>query len=77
MLLADREVHIVADRGISRHVTQADWDAVAQVMQEAFRLGDFRCGSLEGIEHITTILATHFPADGDNPNELCNKPVII
>ncbi|MEI7995079.1 MAG: TPM domain-containing protein, partial [Methylococcaceae bacterium] len=77
VLLADREVHIVADRGISRRVTQADWDTVAQAMQDAFRVGDFRSGSLKGIEHITTILATHFPADADNPNELCNKPVIV
>ena len=77
VLLADREVHIVADRGISRRVTQAEWDTVAQAMQEAFRAGDFRSGSLKGIEHITTILATHFPADADNPNELSNKPVIV
>jgi uncharacterized membrane protein len=77
VLLADREVHIVADRGISWRVTQAEWDAVAQAMQEAFRLGDFRSGSLNGIEHITTILAIHFPPGAVNPNELSNKPVIV
>ena len=77
VLLADREVHIVADRGIAKRITQAEWDAVAQVMQEAFRLGDFRSGSLKGIEHITTILATHFPPGTVNPNELSNKPVIV
>ena len=77
LLLADREVHIVADRGIAKRVPQADWDAVAQAMQKAFRLGDFRRGSLEGIEGITIILASLFPPDTDNPNELSNKPVII
>jgi len=77
LLLADREVHIVADRGIAKRVPQADWDAVAQAMQKAFRLGDFRRGSLEGIEGITIILASPFPPDTDNPNELSNKPVII
>lgn len=77
VLLADREVHILADRGIAGRVTQAEWDAIAVVMQGAFRLGDFRSGALEGIEHITTILATHFPAKRDNPNELSDKPVII
>lgn len=77
LLLADREVHIVADRGIARCVPQAEWDAVAQAMQKAFRLGDFRFGSLEGIERITTMLATHFPPGADNPNELSNKPVIV
>ena len=77
VLLADREVHIVADRGIAGRVIQAEWDAVAQAMQKAFRSGDFRRGSLEGIERITSLLATHFPPGADNPNELSNKPVII
>ena len=77
LLLADREVHIVADRGIARLVPQAEWDAVALSMQKAFRLGDFRRGSLEGIERITIMLATHFPPGADNPNELSNKPVIV
>jgi uncharacterized membrane protein len=77
LLLADREVHILADRGIARCVPQADWDTVALAMQKAFRQGDFRRGSLEGIERITMMLATHFPPGADNPNELPNKPVIV
>ena len=77
LLLADKEVHIVADRGIARRVPQAEWDAVAQAMQNAFRQGDFRSGSIEGIERITRMLAMHFPPGVDNPNELSNKPVII
>jgi uncharacterized membrane protein len=77
VLLADREVHIVADRGIARCVPQTEWNAVAQAMQRAFRQGDFRRGSLEGIEQITIMLATHFPSGADNPNELPNKPVIV
>lgn len=77
LLLADREVHIVADRAIARCVPQSEWDAVAQAMQKAFRQCDFRRGSLEGIERITIMLACHFPAGADNPNELSNKPVIV
>ena len=77
VLLADREVHIVADRGIAGHVPQTEWDAVARAMQKAFRLGEFRRGSLEGIERITILLSTHFPAGVNNPNELSNKPVIV
>jgi uncharacterized membrane protein len=77
LLLADKEVHIVADRSIHRCVPQAEWDSVAHAMQKAFRQGDFRRGSLEGIERITIMLANHFPAGADNPNELSNKPVIV
>jgi len=77
VLLADREVHILADRGIAGRVAQPEWDAIAVAMQDAFRLGDFRGGVLEGIKSITAILATHFPAKRDNPNELPDRPIII
>jgi len=77
LLLADREVHIVADRGIAKRVAQADWDAIAETMQREFLHGDFLSGSLQGIERITMLLAAHFPPGADNPNELSNKPVIV
>jgi uncharacterized membrane protein len=77
ILLADREVHIVADRGIAKQVDQSEWNLTADAMQTAFRQGDFRRGSISGIERITTILVKHFPALKDNPNELADQPVII
>jgi uncharacterized membrane protein len=77
LLLADHEVHIVADRGIARRVPQSEWESIAGAMQEAFHCGDFRKGSLEGIERISKILAIHFPSGEYNPDELCNKPVIV
>jgi uncharacterized membrane protein len=77
LLLADREVHIVADRGIAKRVPQSEWDSLALVMQEAFRRGDFRKGSLDGIERISKILITHFPSGERNPDELSDKPVIV
>jgi uncharacterized membrane protein len=77
LLLADREVHIVADRGITRRVAQTEWDAVAEAMQKEFQQGDFLHGSLQGIERITLLLSTHFPRGADDRNELSNKPVIV
>jgi uncharacterized membrane protein len=77
LLLADREVHIVADRGITQRVAQSEWDAIAKAMQQEFKRGDFLRGSLHGIECITMLLATHFPAGTENRNELSNKPAII
>lgn len=77
LLLADKEVHIVADRGINKRVAQSDWDAVAQAMQSEFRKGDFPRGSLEGVARITALLAIHFPAEASNPNELSDAPVLL
>jgi uncharacterized membrane protein len=77
LLLADHEVHIIADRGIAKQVAQSEWTAVAEAMQTAFRKGDFREGALTGIERISRLLADHFPADEENPNELSDRPVIV
>ncbi|MGZ5051892.1 MAG: TPM domain-containing protein [Methylobacter sp.] len=77
LLLADREIHIVADRGITKRVQQAEWDAVAEDMQKAFERGDFLLGILEGIERVTQLLAAHFPSVVGKGNELPDKPVII
>lgn len=77
ILLADREVHIIADRGIAQKVAQHEWDAIAQTMQRAFSKGEFRQGSLIGIEQLTQLLANHFPSGAKNPDELPNIPIII
>jgi uncharacterized membrane protein len=77
LLLAERTVHIIADRGINKRVTQNEWDAIARAMQTEFCSGNFERGSVRGIEQITALLATHFPATADNPNELPDEPIIV
>jgi uncharacterized membrane protein len=77
LLLAERTVHIIADRGINKRVTQNEWDAIARAMQTEFCSGNFERGSVLGIEQITTLLASHFPATADNPNELPDAPIIV
>ena len=71
---ADRDIEIVADRGISAQVTQDQWEAICRGMEQAFRADRFEAGVLEGIRQITALLARHFPAGGDNPDELSNHP---
>lgn len=77
LLLADHDIEIVADRGIAARVDAAAWEAIAQTMEAAFREGDFERGALAGIEQVSALLTTYFPPDGDNPDELANRPVII
>lgn len=75
--LVDRRIEIVADRGISALVPQSDWDAICRRMESAFRERRFEAGTLVAITEITTLLAQHFPPQGDNPNELSDKPVVL
>ena len=77
LLLADRDIEIVADRGIAARVDAAAWEAIAQNMEAAFRQGDFERGVLAGIEQISALLTAHFPPTEDNSNELANRPVIL
>ena len=75
---ADRDIEIVADRGISARVTQAQWEAICRGIEQAFRAGRFEEGVIAGITDITALLARHFPASGDaNPDELANRPQIL
>jgi uncharacterized membrane protein len=77
LLLADHDIEIVADRGIAARVEQSAWEAVAQTMEAAFRLGEFERGALAGIEEVSALLAQNFPPSGHNPDELANRPVIV
>ena len=77
VLLADHKVEIVADRGISAQVAPAQWQAICRTMQAAFRDGRFEDGAVAGVTAISELLAAHFPATGDNPNELPDQPVML
>ena len=78
LLLADKRVEIVADRGIHRKVGPAAWDAICGEMQREFARGEFESGVVIGLGAISDLLAAHFPAgDGDNPNELPDAPVVL
>jgi uncharacterized membrane protein len=75
--LVDRDIEIVADRGISAKVDQAAWDAIVQRMEADFRAGRFEQGVLDGITEITALLARYFPAGGRNPDELPDRPALL
>lgn len=77
LLLADRNIEIVADRGIAAKVDEAEWENIAKLMEQHYRAGDFRTGSIEGIGRVTALLAQHFPPGNDNPNELSDRPVLL
>jgi uncharacterized membrane protein len=77
LLLADRDVEIVADRGISEKVEQAEWEKICRLMEAEFRVRNFEGGVLKGIAAVTQLLAKHFPAMGAHRNELPDKPVVL
>ena len=77
LLLADRDVEIVADRGIHAKVGDAQWEAICRSMETAFRGGRYKDGVIAGIAAVTEQLALHFPATAAGVNELPDKPAVI
>jgi uncharacterized membrane protein len=72
LLLADHAIEVVADRGLTRRVPQAQWDELVAGMREAFRSHQFEPGLMQALATVDALLRQHFPlAPGQaNPNEL-------
>jgi uncharacterized membrane protein len=77
LLLADRDVEIVADRGIDAKVGTAGWEKICKAMETDFRAGNFEGGVIGGIDAVSKQLAAHFPRHGGGKNELPDAPVVI
>jgi len=77
LLLADRDVEIVADRGVHARVGQQAWETACQQMEAAFRGGKFEEGVLSGIRSVGTHLAQHYPRAGEKVNELPDRPILM
>ena len=77
LLLAERRLEIVADRGLARCVDHAQWQAVAQHLGQRLQEGDFDTGLTQAVQAVSAVLVQHFAlAPGQtNPNELGNAVV--
>lgn len=79
VLLADRAVEIVADRGIHARVGVQAWEVICGEMQRRFAERRYEEGALVGLQATGELLAAHFPptAGQANPDELPNEPLLL
>jgi uncharacterized membrane protein len=77
LLLADRKVEIVADRGIDARVGASGWQKICAGMETDFGVGNFEAGVIKGIEAVSRQLAAHFPPHRGDRNELPDAPVVM
>jgi uncharacterized membrane protein len=77
LLLADRDVEIVADRGIHLRLGKGVWEAICRDMEAAFSKGDFEAGVLAGIHAVGEHLSRHFPSRSGKQNEMPDRPVLL
>jgi uncharacterized membrane protein YgcG len=78
LLVADRDVEIVADRGINAKVGREKWECICREMENAFSQGKFELGVIAGVHAIGAELQVYFPAgQKEQENELSDRPVIL
>ncbi len=77
LLLADRDVEIIADRGIDAKVGAAGWQRICAAMESDFRGGNFAGGVIAGVQAVSQQLAKYFPRQNAGPNELPDRPVVM
>jgi len=77
VLLADRAVEIVADRGIHAYVGDDGWNAICRTMEASFRQGRYADGIEQGVRAVSDLLVQHSPRTGGERNELSDKPIVL
>lgn len=78
LLLAERAIEIVADRGLAGRVPEDQWRAIVLHMGPQFRAGRFEEGLALAVNEVSELLAMHFPRDAhrSGANELPDRPTL-
>jgi uncharacterized membrane protein len=71
--LADHKFAIVADKGINDEVPDGFWQDIRDEMRNRFREISVLDGMKHGIKEAGEQLATYFPVQADDKNELSNE----
>lgn len=72
LLLAERSIELVADRGLSERVDHARWQSMVDRLAGQLHRGAFEDGITQALEEVSALLVEFFPLEGGaaNPNEL-------
>ena len=73
----ERQVRIIADRGISQKISQDMWNLIADELAENLRNGNALLAFNNAILKCGELLVENFPSDKENPNELSDGLVIL
>jgi putative membrane protein len=73
--LLEHRVEVLADRGINQKVSAVTWDEIVRMISAGIKSGQPSNAFCQAIERCGDILATHFPRQADDKDELSNRLV--
>lgn len=73
--LLEHRVEVLADRGINQKVAAGTWDEIVHILTRGIKEGQACDAFCRAIERCGDILATHFPRQADDKDELPNRLV--
>jgi len=71
--LLEHRVEVLADRGINQKVAQGTWDEIVHIITAGIKSGQACDAFCTAIARCGDILATHFPRQADDKDELSNR----
>ncbi len=74
--LMERKAVVLADESIAKQLPAETWKQICDLMVDGIKSGDTGAGLIRAIEKCGEILATHFPSNEQNPNELEDNLII-
>lgn len=75
LLLAERRIEIVTDRGLQRCASAQDWQAAVDRLAAHLQAGRIEDGLTQALEEVSALLVAHFPQRAGEPhrNELPDR----
>jgi uncharacterized membrane protein len=79
LLLADRRIEVLADRGLHAHAPEAVWAQLASDLAEAMGQGQIEAGLNLAVQRVSELLKQHHPAPEGVPrrNELPDTVILL
>lgn len=79
ILLAERKIEILADRGIAAKVAPSEWEQTVKQLRQELAAEHVVEGLCRCLHQCGDLLRLHFPIDAqaDNPDELSNELVFV
>ena len=65
LLLAERRIEIVADRGLQRCASAQDWQDVVARLSMHLQRGDTETGLTQALSEVSALLVAHFAQTGE------------